>query len=169
MLVLGAQLGLLFGLLCRLTFPGLGVRPAAFGVVGLAAFFTGVVRAPVNGIVLVVEMTAGFPMLLPMLAACFTALLVPTPLGTLAGAVNGFDATAGRPWREVEGQPGAEDVRPAAGAGRGRVAAARGPAAGRVLPGRGPRRPVLPGASVTLAAGEEEPLAFTVLAGDGWE
>jgi CIC family chloride channel protein len=81
MLVLGAQLGLLFGVLCRLAFPELGVQPVAFAVVGMAAFFTGVVRAPVTGIVLVIEMTASFPMLLPMLAACFTAMLVPMRLG----------------------------------------------------------------------------------------
>jgi CIC family chloride channel protein len=80
MLVLGAQVGLLFGLLCRLTFPALGVEPVAFAVVGMAALFTGAVRAPVTGIVLVMEMTASFPMLLPMLAACFTAMLVPTLL-----------------------------------------------------------------------------------------
>jgi CIC family chloride channel protein len=81
MLVLGAQLGLLFGMLCRLALPELGLQPVAFAVVGMAAFFTGVVRAPVTGIVLVVEMTASFNMLLPMLAACFTAMLVPTLLG----------------------------------------------------------------------------------------
>jgi CIC family chloride channel protein len=81
MLALGAQLGLLFGLLCRLVFPELGVQPVAFAVVGMAAFFTAAVRAPVTGIVLVIEMTASFPMLLPMLAACFTAILVPTLLG----------------------------------------------------------------------------------------
>jgi CIC family chloride channel protein len=81
MLVLGAQLGLLFGILCRLAVPELGVQPVAFAVVGMAAFFTGVARAPVTGIVLVIEMTASFTMLLPMLAACFTAMLVPTLLG----------------------------------------------------------------------------------------
>jgi CIC family chloride channel protein len=81
MLVLGAELGLLFGLLCHLTFPDLGVQPVAFAVVGMAAYFTGVVRAPVTGIVLVIEMTASFPMFLPMLVACFAAMLVPTLLG----------------------------------------------------------------------------------------
>jgi CIC family chloride channel protein len=81
MLVLGAQLGLFFGLFCRLTFPELGVQPVAFAVVGMAAFFTGVVRAPVTGIILVIEMTASFTMLLPIVAACFTAMLVPTLLG----------------------------------------------------------------------------------------
>jgi CIC family chloride channel protein len=80
MFVPGAQLGLLFGILCRLTFPELGVEPVAFAVVGMAAFLTGVVRAPVTAIALVIEMTASFTMLLPMLAACFTAMLVPTLL-----------------------------------------------------------------------------------------
>jgi CIC family chloride channel protein len=80
MLVLGAQLGLLFGLLCRLAFPGLDIQAEGFAVVGMAAFFTGVVRAPLTGIVLVTEMTANVTMLLPMLVACFTAMLVPTLL-----------------------------------------------------------------------------------------
>ena len=46
----------------------------------MAAFFTGVVRAPLTGIVLVVEMTAAVTMLLPMMGACFAAMLVPTLL-----------------------------------------------------------------------------------------
>ena len=41
----------------------------------MAAFFTGVVQAPVTGIVLVTEMTAAFTTLLPMLAACFAAMV----------------------------------------------------------------------------------------------
>jgi CIC family chloride channel protein len=80
LLVLGAQSGFLFGGGCRLLFPDLGVEPEGFAVVGMAAFFTGVVRAPVTGIVLVTEMTASVPMLLPMISACFVAMLVPTLL-----------------------------------------------------------------------------------------
>jgi CIC family chloride channel protein len=80
MLVLGAQLGLLFGLLCQLAFPGLDIQTEGFAVVGMAAFFTGVVRAPLTGIVLVTEMTANVTMLLPILVACFAAMLVPTLL-----------------------------------------------------------------------------------------
>ena len=81
MLVLGAQLGLFSGALCRTAFPDLGIEPEAFAVVGMAAFFSGVVQAPVTGIVLVIEMTAGFTTLLPMLAACFAAMLVVNLLG----------------------------------------------------------------------------------------
>jgi CIC family chloride channel protein len=80
MLALGAQLGLFFGLLCRWAFPDLDIQAEGFAVVGMAAFFTGVVRAPLTGIVLVTEMTANATMLLPMLAACFAAMLVPTLL-----------------------------------------------------------------------------------------
>jgi chloride channel protein, CIC family len=80
MLVLGAQLGVLVVALCRMAFPALDVDATAFAVVGMAAFFTGVVQAPVTGIVLVTEMTGGFTMLLPMLGACFAAMLVPNLL-----------------------------------------------------------------------------------------
>jgi len=82
LLVLGAQLGLVSGALCRLAFPHLGISPEAFAVVGMAAFFTGVVQAPVTGIVLVTEMTAAFTTLLPMLASCFAAMLVARLLRT---------------------------------------------------------------------------------------
>jgi CIC family chloride channel protein len=38
------------------------------------------VRSPLTGIVLVTEMTGSFPLLLPMLGACFMGMLVPTLL-----------------------------------------------------------------------------------------
>src|SRR6201987_5342273 len=81
MLVLGAQSGLVLGTLFCRWFPYLAERPAAFAVVGMAAFFTAVVRAPVTGIILVTEMTGCFTLHLPMLLACFAAITVPTVLG----------------------------------------------------------------------------------------
>jgi CIC family chloride channel protein len=80
-LVLGAQFGFLSGALCRSLLPNLHVQPEGFAVVGMAAFFTGVVRAPITGIVLATEMTANVTMLLPMLCACAVAMLTPTLLG----------------------------------------------------------------------------------------
>lgn len=80
MLVLGAQTGLVFGRVCLDWFPGMAPATgdtSTFAVVGMAAFFVAVVRAPVTGIVLVTEMTASFTLLLPMLTACFTAMIVP--------------------------------------------------------------------------------------------
>ena len=80
MLVLGSQSGLLFGILCHRWFPALAPDPTALAIVGMAAFFTAVVRAPLTGIILVIEMTASFTLLLPMLASCFAAMAVPTLL-----------------------------------------------------------------------------------------
>jgi chloride channel protein, CIC family len=82
LLVLGTQLGLVCGQLSQAAFPHLGINAEAFAVVGMAAFFTGVVQAPVTGIVLVTEMTAAFTTLLPMLASCFAAMLVAQLLRT---------------------------------------------------------------------------------------
>ncbi len=76
LLVLGAQFGLLFGMICQLAFPAANIVPEACAVVGMAAVFTAIVRAPLTGIVLVIEMTAAFVLLLPMLGACFAAMLV---------------------------------------------------------------------------------------------
>jgi chloride channel protein, CIC family len=81
MLVLGAQSGLVLGTLFCRWFPCLEQRPTAFAVVGMAAFFSAVVRAPVTGIILVTEMTGSFTLLLPMLLACFAAITVPALLG----------------------------------------------------------------------------------------
>jgi CIC family chloride channel protein len=80
MLVLGAELGLFFGILCRDLFSGLNIQPEAFALVGMGAFFCGVVRAPLTGIVLVTQMTGNVTLLLPMIGACFMAMLVPALL-----------------------------------------------------------------------------------------
>ena len=80
MLVLGAQFGFLSGGVCRTLLPYLDVQPEGFAIVGMAAFFAGVVRAPITGIVLATEMTGNVSMLLPMLCACAVAMLVPTLL-----------------------------------------------------------------------------------------
>jgi CIC family chloride channel protein len=101
-LVLGAQLGLLCGAGSRLVLPDAGIDPMAFAIVGMAAFFTGVVQAPVTGIVLVIEMTAGFTMLLPMIAACYAAMLVPN----LLHGVPIYNSLRERVFRMQQSEPG---------------------------------------------------------------
>lgn len=81
-LVLGAQLGMLFAGLSELGLPVAGLPKTAFAVVGMAALFTAVVRAPLTGIILITEMTGSFTLLLPMLSACAVAMLVPVLLGS---------------------------------------------------------------------------------------
>lgn len=81
MLTVGAQAGLLFATVCSLLFPNLHLGFASCVIVGMAAFFTAVVRAPVTGIVLVTELTGSFTQLMPMLWACFAAMVIPILLG----------------------------------------------------------------------------------------
>jgi CIC family chloride channel protein len=76
LLVLGALAGLAFGAGCQMALPDIAPQPQAFAFVGMAAFFAGVVRAPLTGMVLAVEMTGSSVLLLPLLLACSGAMLV---------------------------------------------------------------------------------------------
>jgi CIC family chloride channel protein len=80
LLVLGSQIGLLFGTICCHWLPRVASRPTEFAMVGMAALFAAVVRAPLTGIILAIELTGSSTLLLPMLGACFAAMLVPTLL-----------------------------------------------------------------------------------------
>ncbi len=75
LLVLGAQIGLVCALVMQTFVPNL-VSPVNFAIVGMAAYFTAIVRAPLTGIVLIAEMTSGYSLLLPLLAACCTSYAV---------------------------------------------------------------------------------------------
>ena len=80
LLVLGAQMGFLFGGLIDLGAAGPVSHAVSFAVVGMASLFTAVVRAPLTGMMLVTEMTDNSRLLLPMVAACFPAMAVATML-----------------------------------------------------------------------------------------
>jgi chloride channel protein, CIC family len=76
LLVLGALLGLGVGIIGHNFFPLAVPIPAVFAVVGMAAYFTAIVRAPLTGIMLIVEMTGNYSQMLPLLVACFCAYVV---------------------------------------------------------------------------------------------
>ncbi len=80
LLVLGAQMGFLFRRAVRPRRGRSTSHAVSFAVVGMAALFTAVVRAPLTGMILVTEMTDNSRLLLPMLAACFSAMAVATML-----------------------------------------------------------------------------------------
>ncbi|WP_235432409.1 ClC family H(+)/Cl(-) exchange transporter [Nostocoides japonicum] len=80
MLVLGSDLGLLVGLVGSSLAPGYAPEPGGLALIGMAAFFTATVRAPVTGLILATEMTGSAVLLPPMLGACAIAMLVATIL-----------------------------------------------------------------------------------------
>ncbi len=73
LLVVGAALGSLTATLCNMMLPALDLPVEAFAIVGMSTFFAAVVRAPVTGILLCVEMTATTTVLVPMLVAAAMA------------------------------------------------------------------------------------------------
>lgn len=66
LLALGALLGALFSLVVSALAPGTDLT-VAFAIVGMSTLFAAVVRAPLTGIALVVEMTAVTSVTVPML------------------------------------------------------------------------------------------------------
>jgi CIC family chloride channel protein len=73
LLVLGALIGLAIGQVAHNLAPDVVPIPAVFAVVGMAAYFTAIVRAPLTGIMLIVEMTGNYSQMLPLLVCCFCA------------------------------------------------------------------------------------------------
>lgn len=78
LLLVGAVLGFVVAALA--TRVGTGMDPNALAIVGMAAFFAGVVRAPFTGVVLISEMTNTTTLIVPMLGAALAATLVATLL-----------------------------------------------------------------------------------------
>lgn len=77
LLAVGALWGVLFAGLTDALLPGVAPNlTIAMALVGMAAFFSATVRAPLTGIVLVSEMTATATLTIPMAAAAAAAVLV---------------------------------------------------------------------------------------------
>lgn len=81
MLVLGVTFGMLFGTIMHGLFPEMVHHPGIFAVAGMAGIFASTVRAPLTGLVLAVEMTFNFELILPLIITTITASVVTSQLG----------------------------------------------------------------------------------------
>lgn len=75
-LFMGAALGGLFGLVLQQVFPGMGINPVAYAVVGMAAVFAGSTHAFLTAIVMLFEMTGNYKVVLPIMLAATIATAV---------------------------------------------------------------------------------------------
>jgi CIC family chloride channel protein len=66
-LFIGAMLGGVVGQLGHNYFPEVITSPAAFALVGMAAFFAGVAKAPIGALLMVSEMTRGYGLVVPLM------------------------------------------------------------------------------------------------------
>lgn len=76
LLALGALLGNAFAA-CDVALTGRPFHPYEYAIVAMAACFTAIVRSPLTGVVLLLEMTGRWTLILPMMAASVTAYAVP--------------------------------------------------------------------------------------------
>jgi CIC family chloride channel protein len=107
-LFIGAMLGGAFGVVVDRLFPGLGVEPGAYALVGMGAVFSGGTWAAISGILILFEMTRDYELILPMMISCVSAVLVakrlsPDTIYTLKLRRRGIDLDApeGDPLRTV--------------------------------------------------------------------
>lgn len=81
LLALGALTGRMLGDLWAAFLPNNPPPVAIFVAVGMGAFFSSSVRAPLTGLVLVLELTGDYGFMLPALIACIVAFLTAEELG----------------------------------------------------------------------------------------
>ncbi|MCB1034308.1 MAG: H(+)/Cl(-) exchange transporter ClcA [Acidobacteria bacterium] len=81
LLVLGSELGLAAGKAFQAWAPAFSAEPEAVVVVAMGALFAATVRAPLTGIVLMLEMTQSYALMLPLLVATYVAQTVADWMG----------------------------------------------------------------------------------------
>ncbi|UDQ79490.1 H(+)/Cl(-) exchange transporter ClcA [Erwinia rhapontici] len=81
MLALGTLLGTAFGLCASIWLPEYHLQAGTFAIAGMGALFAASVRAPLTGIILVLEMTDNYQLILPMIITCLGATLLAQFLG----------------------------------------------------------------------------------------
>ncbi|MGD8122159.1 H(+)/Cl(-) exchange transporter ClcA [Vibrio sp. TRT 2004] len=81
MLALGTLFGYAFGLIAQGLFPELPITPGMFAIAGMGALFAATVRAPITGILLVIEMTNNYYLILPLIITSLGAVIFAQMLG----------------------------------------------------------------------------------------
>ena len=74
--VIGGAAGALVGMFFHQVMPGVVPEPAAFVLVGMAGFFTGVSNTPISTIIFISEMSNSYELLLPSLLVCSLTYLL---------------------------------------------------------------------------------------------
>ncbi|HEX2877554.1 MAG TPA: chloride channel protein [Polyangiaceae bacterium] len=123
-LFMGAMLGGAFGALDQLLFDHGPEAMGAFALVGMGATFCGTIRAPMTSVLIIVELTSGYGLILPLMLANMSAYalaryLRPTPIYEALLEQDGIHLTS-RPSAQALEQLKLNGL-PVVGANRARV------------------------------------------------
>jgi chloride channel protein, CIC family len=75
-LFMGAALGAAVGHLAQTMFPGAGVDPPAYALLGMGSFFAGLLRSPIAAVLIVVELTHDYELMIPLMLAVSLSVAV---------------------------------------------------------------------------------------------
>lgn len=81
LLALGTLFGGIYGYCALELFPDYQIEVGTFAIAGMGALFAATVRAPLTGLVLVLEMTSNYQLILPMIITCLGATMIAQLLG----------------------------------------------------------------------------------------
>ncbi|MBA3536371.1 MAG: H(+)/Cl(-) exchange transporter ClcA [Tatlockia sp.] len=76
MLAIGSLLGSATFFILDHLIDDLSIHPGMFAVAGMGALFAAAIRAPITGIILVVEMTQNYLLILPLMVCCLTSTTI---------------------------------------------------------------------------------------------
>ncbi len=74
-LFIGAMLGTALAAAGNLIFPGIGLEPSHFALVGMGAMVSGTTLAPITAIMTIFELTNTYAVIVPLMASCIGSLL----------------------------------------------------------------------------------------------
>jgi chloride channel protein, CIC family len=100
-LFMGAMLGGAFGCAVHALFPGITANPGAYAIVGMGAVVAGTTHAPIQGFLIIFEMTQDYRIIPPLMICCVIATFVSRGIKresiyTLKLLRRGIDIEAGR-------------------------------------------------------------------------
>jgi len=75
-LFMGAMLGAGFGLIMHNLFPGIGISPGAYALVGMGAVFAASAHAPITAVIIMFELTGDYRIILPLMLTVVVATLL---------------------------------------------------------------------------------------------
>ena len=77
LLLLGVLIGSFFGFVVLGFYPNADFDFSVWGVLGMAGYFSAIVRAPVTGTILILEMTGAYDLLLPLMIVSIISYSIP--------------------------------------------------------------------------------------------
>ncbi len=68
-LFIGTALGAAIGQSAQQIFPAAGIDPKAYAIIGMGAFFAGLLRSPIAAVLIVIELTRDYELVIPLMLA----------------------------------------------------------------------------------------------------